>query len=129
MSFGFGMGAGLRALSAAQLGMRTAGNNVANANTPGYSRQRLELGSALPFGVGGNLQLGTGVEVRGISRLIDEGLERRLQFQLGMVGAAELDQRRYTEIESIFGEPNNGLSTQFQDLFGALDQLLSLIHI
>jgi flagellar hook-associated protein FlgK len=123
MSFGFGMGAGLRALNAAQLGMRTAGNNVANANTPGYSRQRLELGSALPFGVGGNLQLGTGVEVRGISRLIDEGLERRLQFQLGMVGAAELDQRRFTEIESIFGEPNNGLSTQFQDLFGALDQL------
>lgn len=123
MSFGFGMGAGLRALSAAQLGMRTAGNNVANANTPGYSRQRIELGSALPFGVGSNMQIGTGVEVRGISRLIDEGLERRLQFQLGLVGAAELDARRYNEIESIFGEPSNGLSTQFQDLFGALDQL------
>ncbi|MGK0156187.1 MAG: flagellar hook-associated protein 1 FlgK, partial [Neolewinella sp.] len=47
MSFGFGMGAGLRALNAAQLGMRTAGNNVANANTPGYSRQRIELGSSM----------------------------------------------------------------------------------
>ena len=123
MTFGFGLGAGLRALSAAQLGMRTAGNNVANANTPGYSRQRIELGSALPFGVAGNLQLGTGVEVRGISRLVDEGLERRLQYQLGLVGAAELDERRFTEIESIFGEPNNGLSTNFQGLFGALDQL------
>jgi len=123
MSFGFGMGAGLRALNAAQLGMRTAGNNVANANTPGYSRQRIELGSALPFGVGSNLQIGTGVDVRGISRLIDEGLERRLQFQLGLVGAAELDERRYAEIEGIFGEPDNGLSTQFQDLFGSLDQL------
>lgn len=123
MSFGFGMGSGLRALNAAQLGMRTAGNNVANANTPGYSRQRIELGSSLPFGAAGNLQLGTGVDVRGISRLIDEGLERRLQFQLGLVGAAELDERRYREIENIFGEPDQGLSTSFQGLFGALDQL------
>lgn len=123
MSFGFGMGAGLRALNAAQLGMRTAGNNVANANTPGYSRQRIELGSSMPFGAAGNLQLGTGVDVRGISRLIDEGLERRLQFQLGLVGSAELDEYRFRQIESIFGEPDQGLSTTFQDLFGSLDQL------
>lgn len=123
MSFGFGMGAGLRALNAAQLGMRTAGNNVANANTPGYSRQRIELGSSLPFGVGGNLQIGTGVDVRGISRLIDEGLERRMQLQLGLVGGAEMDQRRFRDIENIFGEPDQGLSTSFQGLFGSLDQL------
>ncbi len=123
MSFGFGMGAGLRALNAAQLGMRTAGNNVANANTPGYSRQRIELGTSMPFGMSGNLQIGTGVDVRGISRLIDEGLERRLQFQLGLVGSAEMDERRFREIENIFGEPDQGLSTSFQDLFGSLDQL------
>ena len=48
MSLGFGLGAGLRALTAARLGMQTAGNNVANANTPGYSRQRVELSSAMP---------------------------------------------------------------------------------
>ena len=122
MSFGLGMGAGLRALNAAQLGMRTAGNNVANANTPGYSRQRVELGTSLPFGVG-SLQIGTGVNVNGISRLFDEGLERRLQLQLGLVGAAELDESRYREIENIFGEPDQGLSTSFQGLLGALDQL------
>ena len=37
MVFGLGMGAGLKALTAARLGIQTAGNNVANANTPGYS--------------------------------------------------------------------------------------------
>jgi hypothetical protein len=47
---------------------------------------------------------------RGISRLVDDGLERRLQLQLGLVGAAELDQRAYREIESILGEPDGGLS-------------------
>ncbi|MEI6128874.1 MAG: flagellar basal body protein, partial [Planctomycetota bacterium] len=49
MSLGFGLGAGLRALTAARIGMQTAGNNVANANTPGYTRQRVELASSMPF--------------------------------------------------------------------------------
>ncbi|MCK5945546.1 MAG: flagellar hook-associated protein FlgK, partial [Planctomycetes bacterium] len=103
--------------------MQTAGNNVANANTPGYSRQRVNLGSSLSYGIGSNLQIGTGVDVLGISRLVDDGLERRLQFQLGLVGSAELDDLRYREIESIFAEPDQGLSTSYKDLFGALDQL------
>lgn len=123
MTFGFGMGSGLRALTAAQLGMTTAGNNIANANTPGYSRQRVMLSSSLPYGISGNLQIGTGVDVNGIQRMVDEGLDRRLQLQLGLVGAAQLHQNRYTEIENIFGEPDQGLSTGYQDLFGALGQL------
>lgn len=123
MSFGFGLGAGLSALTAARLGMQTAGNNVANANTPGYSRQRVDLSAALPFGVYGGLQVGTGVDVRSITRLVDDGLERRLQLQLGLVGGAELDFARYREVEGIFGEPDEGLSNGFKDLFGAVDQL------
>ncbi|MCU0864378.1 MAG: flagellar hook-associated protein FlgK [Planctomycetes bacterium] len=123
MSFGFGLGSGLRALTAGRLGMQTAGNNISNANTPGYSRQRVDLAAALPYSIAGNLQIGTGVDVRGITRLVDEGLERRLQLQFGLVGAAELDQSRYAEIESVFGEPDAGLSNSFKDLFGAVDSL------
>lgn len=123
MTLGFGFGAGLRALSAARLGMQTAGNNVANANTPGYARQRIDLASAMPFSFGAGLQIGTGVDVRGITRLVDGGIERRLQMQMALVGGAELDQLRMREIESIFGEPDEGLSNSFKDLFGAVDQL------
>ena len=123
MSFGFGLGSGLRALTAARFGMQVAGNNVSNANTEGYSRQRVDLASSLPFTIGNGLQIGTGVDVRGITRLVDQGLERRLQLQLGLVGAAELDQSRYDEVESILGEPDEGLSNSFEDLFGAVGQL------
>ncbi len=123
MTLGFGFGAGLAALRAAQLGMQTAGNNVANANTPGYSRQRVELGTAMSYGIRGNLQVGAGVDVNGISRIVDDGLERRIQLQLGLVGAAELDNFRYREIETIFAEPDDGLSSSYKDLFGALDQV------
>ncbi|MBL8754065.1 MAG: flagellar hook-associated protein FlgK [Planctomycetes bacterium] len=122
MSFGLGLTAGLRALQAARYGMQTAGNNVANANTPGYSRQRVDLASSMSFGLAG-MQIGTGVDISGISRLVDDGLERRLQMQLGLVGAAELSQAHYREIESILGEPDEGLSSSFKDLFGAVDQL------
>lgn len=123
MSFGLGFGAGLRALRASQAGMQTAGNNIANANTAGYSRQRVDLSATMPWGITGGLQIGTGVEVRGISRLVDEGLQRRLQLQLGLVGAAEVDQTRFREIESILGEPDEGLSGSLQELFGAADRL------
>lgn len=123
MSFGFGLGSGLRALNAARFGMQVAGNNVANANTAGYSRQRVDLSASLPYTLGNGLQIGTGVDIRSITRLVDDGLERRLQLQLGLVGAAELDQSRYNEVESILGEPDEGLSNSFKDLFGAIDQL------
>lgn len=123
MTFGFGLDAGLRALQAARYGMQTAGNNVANANTAGYTRQRVDLAAAYPFGVGGSMQVGAGVDIRGITRLVDEGIERRIQLQMGMVGAAEVDLSRMREIEGILGDPEGGLSASLTDLFGALDQL------
>lgn len=123
MTFGFGLGSGLRALTAARLGMQTAGNNVANANTAGYSRQRVDLSASLPFAVSGSYQLGTGVDVNGITRIVDDGLERRIHLQLGLLGAAELDQSRYFEIESILGEPDGGLSETLAGLFGSVGQL------
>ena len=123
MSLGFGMGSGMRALTAARLGMQTAGNNVANANTVGYSRQRVELTAAMPYSTGTGLQIGSGVDVRSISRLVNQGLERRMQTQLGLVGAAELDQARMSEIEGILSEPEGGLSDSLAGLFGSIDQL------
>ena len=123
MSVGFGMGAGLRALTAARLGMQTAGNNVSNANTPGYTRQRVELSSAAPFTVGRGIQMGVGVDVSGITRLVDEGLERRLRMQSGLVSAAQVDQARLGELESLFSEPDGGLSTGLGGFFGSISRL------
>jgi flagellar hook-associated protein 1 FlgK len=123
MSFGFGLGAGLRALEAARHGMQTAGNNVANANTPGYSRQRVLLAEAMPFMVARGFQIGSGVAVAGINRLVDEGLERRLRLQLGLVGAAEVDFARFDELQGILGEPDTGMSQALGELFGRIGSL------
>ena len=123
MSLGFGLGAGLRALTAARLGMQTAGNNVANANTPGYSRQRVELSAAMPMTLARGMQIGMGVDVSSITRLVDDGLERRLRMQQGLVAGAQVDMSRMSELENMLAEPNGGLSTGLSDLFGALGRL------
>ncbi|MBK8099031.1 MAG: flagellar hook-associated protein FlgK [Planctomycetes bacterium] len=125
MTFGFGLGAGMRALQAAQFAMQTAGNNLANVNTPGYSRQRVELAAALPYMSANGFQIGTGVDARQITRLVDEGLERRLRLQTGIVASASLDQARFQEIEGIFNEPDGGLSELLGGYYGSISRLRS----
>ena len=65
-----GMNAAIAGLRTAQRALDIAGHNVANANTEGYSRQRVDLGTTLPMGNtslymswGGVGQVGTGVTV------------------------------------------------------------------
>lgn len=119
----FGLDAAIRALTAASLGIQTAGNNVANAATPGYSRQRLLLSSALPVTVSGGFQIGTGVEVNGVVSTVDEGLEVQLRLQLAASGRALVDVRSWTEIEGLFNEPAGGLGSQLSDLFAKIGTL------
>jgi flagellar hook-associated protein FlgK len=121
--FGLGLGAGLKALTAARLAIQTAGQNVANANNPYYSRQRVMLESALPFTIGRGFQIGTGVEVSDVERIVDDGLERRLRLQIGLTGGAMVEHGRLAEIEGIFDEPAGGLSTLLGDLFGKVSRL------
>ena len=71
MSTLFGiLGTARSGLYASQLALQTTSNNVSNAGTPGYSRQRVDQVESLPeiLPVG---QLGTGVRVDSITRLRD----------------------------------------------------------
>lgn len=123
MTFAFGLGAGLKALSAARMGLQTAGHNVANVNTPGYSRQRILQSAAFPFMTGTGFQIGAGVEVDDIQRLVDEGIERRLRLQTSLQARASLELARWQEIEGMFNEPDAGLSKRLSGLFGRIDKL------
>jgi len=123
MTFGFGLGSGLKALTAARLGMQTAGNNISNANTPGYSRQRVLNVSDVPFYASNGQQVGSGVRISNISRLVDDGIEQRIRAQLAMYGQAEIQQVRFQEMEGIFNEPNGGMSGTLSELFGSIGAL------
>ena len=64
------------ALLAAQLGIQVTGNNIANANTPGYIRQSVVLTPA-PTQRYGDLLLGMGVDVSAVIQRTDKFLEER----------------------------------------------------
>ncbi|PIE22974.1 MAG: flagellar hook-associated protein FlgK [Planctomycetota bacterium] len=123
MGLGFGFDSGLRGLTAARMQMQLSGHNIANVSTKGYSRQNAVLSSSLPATLG-RFQIGTGVDVTNLQRIVDGQLNSRLRTQQGIFGKALIDYRRSTEIEGILGEPGpSGISNLFGQLFGDLGKL------
>ncbi|MBW3596820.1 MAG: flagellar basal body protein, partial [Planctomycetes bacterium] len=91
------------ALSAAQLGLQVAGNNIANAHTPDYLRQEMELRAAPTQRVGG-LLLGSGVDVRAIYQRVDLFLEERLRGARSDLAKGEAEEKTYVQLETLIGE-------------------------
>ena len=96
---------GANALQAMQIGLQVTGNNIANANTPGYVRQEVVYAPA-PVQKLGSLILGLGVQVDGIIDKIDRFVLDRLVGARGERAGAEVREGAYHEIESLI----NGLS-------------------
>ncbi|HMO84847.1 MAG TPA: flagellar basal body protein, partial [Lacipirellulaceae bacterium] len=65
-------------LQAMQIGLHVVGNNIANANTPGFIRERAVFATA-PVMKKGDLTLGLGVQVAGIVQTLDRFAEERLR--------------------------------------------------
>ncbi|MEM7406003.1 MAG: flagellar hook-associated protein FlgK [Pseudomonadota bacterium] len=110
---------GLSALRAAQSSLAGTAHNIANVNTEGYSRQRVELQNARPQPLGG-FNVGNGVEVRGISRLVDGALNSQLLVQTSNASHAENFLSLANRIDNVLADPNAGLSPALDDFFGAV---------
>ncbi|MEO0481387.1 MAG: flagellar hook-associated protein FlgK [Planctomycetota bacterium] len=122
MTFALGLGASLRALTAARLGIQTASHNVANANTPGFSRQRVSFSSSQPIFAQG-FQIGSGVEIGEVRRIVDDGLIARIYGQNSLVGSSQARYERLLSIESLFGSDVGGLGETFNGFLGSLSAL------
>jgi flagellar hook-associated protein 1 FlgK len=106
------------AIAAQQTAVQVVSQNVANAETEGYSRQRAELAAATPqrFGFG---SLGTGVQVQNVVRLRDAFLDNNYRTEAANAEGFGLRRDVLTQVEGIFGEPSD------QSLSGALDAFWS----
>lgn len=105
----------------AQLGLDITGHNIANVNTEGFSRQRVELATRLPitkpFG-----QIPRGVAVQRIDRLRDTFLDDAFRETVPGLGAAEVTDRFFSQIEAIFLEPTeNSFSTRLNNFFESVN--------
>ncbi|MCE2923891.1 MAG: flagellar hook-associated protein FlgK [Phycisphaeraceae bacterium] len=94
---------GRSGLAASQLGMNITGNNIANANTPGFSRQRVDLAPSANQ-LQGRLRIGNGVDVQGIRRLTDQALQQRLLASTSAESAASTNSSLLGGIEEIAGK-------------------------
>ena len=120
---GIGVNTGLKALLSARYMLDTIGHNIANANTPGYSRQRVQLGSSLPVQLGG-LLIGSGVDAGQVQRSVDELLGRRIQGQQALLGSLSTQRGGLASFEALFAEPGeNGLGQLLDGFFSAASQL------
>ena len=115
---------GISGLQAAQKAFDIIGNNVANAATEGYHRQRIELSPAYTSQVGSVL-IGGGVEVKGITRLIDDLLEQEILRQESLLGQISQEFATLRTVENAFGElvEGSGLSAAIDKFFSALQDL------
>ncbi|MFN7374540.1 MAG: flagellar hook-associated protein FlgK [bacterium] len=94
---------GRSGLAASQLGMNITGNNIANANTPGFSRQRVDLAPSANQ-IQGRLRIGSGVDVQGIRRLTDQALQQRLLASTSAESAASTNSSLLGGMEDIAGK-------------------------
>ena len=112
-----------RALAAQQLGVAVTGQNIANVNTPGYSRQRVELVESAPAQIGG-FSLGTGVSVAGIQTFRDIFIESRLQTETGISGRLGARRDALAPVETALqGSASGGLQNAMAAFFGAFRDL------
>ncbi|MEZ6019369.1 MAG: flagellar hook-associated protein FlgK [Planctomycetota bacterium] len=118
-----GLDIGLRGLRAAQAALDTVGHNLSNANTPGYSRQRVDLNTSSPSRVRGIL-FGTGVETDGVRRITDALLNKRIRTQVSVLSGLDIQLQGMSRIEELLSEPGeNGLGALFDNFFGSVSQL------
>ncbi|MFB0835339.1 flagellar hook-associated protein FlgK [Arthrobacter halodurans] len=111
-----GLNTAMTGLNAARLAMETAGQNIANVGTAGYTRQRADVTSVgAPATVGplaGRPAAGQGVSIVGIARLADAHLDARVRGTAAAAGFADTRAAGLADLEGILREPGqNGLSS------------------
>jgi flagellar hook-associated protein 1 FlgK len=114
---------GRRALNANQLGISVTGQNIANVNTPGYSRQRVNLAESAPTSFGRNA-VGTGVSIQGVQSFRDLFIGSRIQTETGIAGRLSAERDALSPVEAALqGSENGGLNNALNGFFGAFRDL------
>jgi len=122
-----GLSIALSSLQTQQRALEIAANNVANANTAGYTRQAADmttLGSATPAIFSTSTGDGSGVTVSSVTRFRDAFMEIQAGLQHGTL--ASLDQTNATmdQLQNVFAEPSaNGIAAQLSNLWASFDSV------
>ena len=113
----------LQSMLAEQGAIETTSNNIANVNTPGYSRQRPDLEETAPVQVG-DLSFGTGVQLSDVTSLRDSILDLRINQETQQQGQLNSLISGGQQIQVLFNETaGTGLQAPLTAFFTSLSQL------
>jgi flagellar hook-associated protein 1 FlgK len=113
---------GTSALSAAYTALRTAGNNVANANTPGYTRQTVVLTAQVGTFLGGNF-LGQGVAVADVRRVYNDFLTQQAHQATAASSQADARFVQLSQVANLFADPATGVGSTIDQFFRQVQDL------
>lgn len=121
-----------RGMVTQQSALYTTGHNIANANTPGFSRQRVNFTQTTPYpSIGTNRpqmpgQMGTGVEAGTVQRIRESFLDNQYRTENSKIGYYGSLSESLTKMEEIMNEPSeNGLHSTLEKLWNSLQDLAS----
>jgi flagellar hook-associated protein 1 FlgK len=106
----------ISALQAFQTAISVTGNNIANANTPGYAEESVNLATAIPQTNGGQY-IGSGVDVASISRAVDNLNNSQLNTSTSTLGQLNSLQTYTSQLDNIIGTTAGGLTTALQNYY------------
>lgn len=104
--------------------LNTTTNNIANANTPGYARQRADLTEAQPVEEAGAVY-GQGVDLQRIESIRDQLVELQLHNEAQQQGSAQAQLSALQQVENLFSDADSGIGGQLNNFFSSLSQLSS----
>ncbi len=112
----------VHALMVQQSALSATSNNIANANTPGYSREVPILSESDPIQLAG-ITYGTGVTLDQIASVRDRLLELRINDETQRQGDAQAQLGGLQQVQSLFSDTTHGLGADITAFFNALNQL------
>jgi flagellar hook-associated protein 1 FlgK len=112
----------LSGLSVSQDEMATTSNNVANANTPGYSREVTDIAAGDPIEEGA-IGYGTGVVLQKIESLRDPILQIQIHQATGQNSSLNAALTELQQIQSQFASSSTGIGADISNFFNSLQQL------
>lgn len=121
----FGLNIAKSGLFASQRMLHVTGHNIANANTPGYTRQRVEIMQSNPMTLpNGQGTLGSGVDTKKITNVRDQFLDFKFRGENQAFGEWSVRSDVLQNIEAIMNEPSkSGIRTVLDEFFSSLQEL------